>query len=240
MISESNQELITTLPRKMNSHRSDLIWMQVCFFFSFSFSSRREETIITAIKKIDLSPLFNWNTKQLFVYVMATYPSSDNTNNGKPISQSVIWDTIIPAPESPYTYEALRESVFRLLGRSSGPTYSPSGRRITTKQTRAATPSSKNKKKGKNNSSRKPGMLRLKNQRQKYQITDITGHLAEKKNVTLSVGWNVQPWIGALLWAPESGIVPSTEGLAAESEKFDFPPLKDKAGASGSNTQSTV
>jgi hypothetical protein len=71
-------------------------------------------------------------------------------------------------------------------------------------------------------------VLRLRGQKAKYQISDITGRLAERSNVTLSVGWNVQPWVGALWWAPATGAVPRTEGQIVSSEVFDFPALKGK------------
>ena len=77
----------------------------------------------------------------------------------------------------------------------------------------------------KKKNSKQPGVLRLRNQKAKYAIGDVTGKIAEKKNVTLSVGWNVQPWIGALWWSPGSGAPPHTAGLAGKSETFDFPPL---------------
>ena len=35
----------------------------------------------------------------------------------------------------------------------------------------------------------------------KYQITDISGTLAEREDVVLEVGWNIQPWVGGLQWA---------------------------------------
>lgn len=71
-------------------------------------------------------------------------------------------------------------------------------------------------------------MLRLRGQKAKYQISDITGLLAERQNVTLTVGWNVQPWVGALWWSPGSGAVPRTEGTVMRSAAFDFPALKGK------------
>lgn len=72
-----------------------------------------------------------------------------------------------------------------------------------------------------------PGVLRLRGQKGKYQISDITGRLAERQNVTLHVGWNVQPWVGALMWAPGTGAVPRTGGSIVSSEPFDFPEVKD-------------
>ena len=70
----------------------------------------------------------------------------------------------------------------------------------------------------------------MKNVKPKYQITDISGKLAERGNVTLEVGWNVQPWVGAMLWdsGPKfpGGIWKDIDG--GRSETFDFPALKGK------------
>ena len=73
-----------------------------------------------------------------------------------------------------------------------------------------------------------PGVLKLRGQKAKYQIGDVTGVLAERQNVSLAVGWNVQPWVGALWWSPGSGTVPRTEGTVLRSAAFDFPELKGK------------
>ena len=75
----------------------------------------------------------------------------------------------------------------------------------------------------------KPGRLVLKNQRPKYQITDPSGIMAERKNVTLQVSWNVQPWVGALLWdkgylGPRVGMW--MDGKVGKSRSFDLPALK--------------
>jgi len=40
--------------------------------------------------KADLQPLFNWNTKQLFVYFVAEY-----TTDSYPANQAVLWDRIV-------------------------------------------------------------------------------------------------------------------------------------------------
>lgn len=165
----------------------------------------------------DLTPLFNWNTKQLFVYVYASYSSSEKPSSSlNPLSESIIWDTIIEAPESPYSFNALRERFF------------PSS--STTKRKSSGLSKNNNKKKD----SAEPGVLRLRGQKSKYQIGDITGKLAEREGVTLSVGWNVQPWVGALWWSPRSGSVPRTGGAAGVSKPFDFPQVK------GSNRASTA
>jgi signal peptidase complex subunit 3 len=41
--------------------------------------------------KVDLSPAFHWNIKQLFVYVVALYDSDDGSN------EVVLWDKIVEA-----------------------------------------------------------------------------------------------------------------------------------------------
>lgn len=45
--------------------------------------------------KADLSPLFNWNVKQLFLYLTAEYETPANKLN-----QVVIWDKIIQRGEN--------------------------------------------------------------------------------------------------------------------------------------------
>ncbi|BDD58759.1 hypothetical protein MPDQ_008025 [Monascus purpureus] len=179
----------------------------------------------------DLSPLFNWNTKQLFVFVLASYSSSDNEKDNAQTSQSIIWDTIIPAPESPYSFNSLRE---RFLPSTS--TSTSSSRRSTLKQ-KSATTAAKSANIKKDTRGARPGVLRLRNQRPKYQISDITGRMSEKRNVTLSVGWNVQPWVGGLWWGPASGSVPHTAGLVEESKRFDFPALKERGSQSQNQNQ---
>ncbi|KAL4804899.1 signal peptidase subunit-domain-containing protein [Aspergillus unguis] len=163
----------------------------------------------------DLSPLFNWNTKQLFVYVYATYSSSspDQSLENIPQSQSVIWDTIIEAPESPYSFANLRERFF------------PSGGVKSKSSSRKRSSSTSSSKKGSKKDA-PTGTIRLRDQRSKYQISDITGKMAERTNVTLAVGWNVQPWVGALFWAPGTGAVPRTGGQNGVTAAFDLPMLK--------------
>ena len=167
-------------------------------------------------KKKDLSPLFNWNTKQLFVYVYASYPTSPNSNT---TSHSVIWDTIISAPESPYSVDALRERFFP----------STTTTKAGNKNKRTAKKSSTAAKTNTKNGAAAPGVLKLRDQKAKYSIGDVSGKMAERENVTLSVGWNVQPWVGALWWSPGSGSVPRTEGDVGTSKVFGLPALKSRS-----------
>ncbi|KAL4918496.1 signal peptidase subunit-domain-containing protein [Aspergillus aurantiobrunneus] len=167
----------------------------------------------------DLSPLFNWNTKQLFVYVYASYSSSENPSGTTPQSQSIIWDTIIEAPESPYSFANLRERFFP----SGGKTAAAARKRSSSS---SSSNMNSNSKKNKKKEAPAHGTIRLRDQKSKYQISDITGKMAERTNVTLTVGWNVQPWVGALWWAPGTGAVPRTEGKTGLSKAFDLPALK--------------
>ncbi|KAJ5649676.1 Signal peptidase 22kDa subunit [Penicillium longicatenatum] len=175
----------------------------------------------------DLTPLFNWNTKQVFVYVYATYSSSNDPNSLLRDSEAVIWDAIIPAQTSQYTWDKLKEKALDALPAPIVAKISPGSVKKSNKRSSSKAAASK---KAKANAKEEPapGVLRLRGQKAKYQINDITGLLAERQNVTLAVGWNVQPWVGALWWSPGSGAFPRTEGTVVKSEVFDFPALKAK------------
>ncbi|CDM29627.1 hypothetical protein DTO013E5_6022 [Penicillium roqueforti] len=185
------------------------------------YSTKREEYAQFRFDlDADLSPLFNWNTKQLFVYVYATYSSSENPDSQVRLSESIIWDTIIPATPSPYSWEILKDKVIALLPAA---VLSDSVAAAQRNAKRHAKPPKKAKNK------KATGVLRLRGQKGKYQVSDITGRLAERQNVTLHVGWNVQPWVGALFWAPGTGAVPRTAGTIVSSEPFAFPEEKTAA-----------
>jgi hypothetical protein len=128
----------------------------------------------------------------------------------------VIWDAIIPAPSTPYSFHNLKARYWPDKGAKSA------------KARKSPTA-------GKTKAPAKPGVLALKNQKPKYQITDPSGIISERSNVTLVVGWNVQPWVGALVWDQSllgDRVGPWAAGKAGRSEPFNIPPLK------GSNTES--
>ena len=79
-----------------------------------------------------------------------------------------------------------------------------------------------------------PGIIKLKNVKPKYQITDVTGKLAERENVMLQVGWNVQPWVGFLTWTmPEWFELWNWKGVVGgKSKVFNMPSLKGKSASS--------
>ena len=72
------------------------------------------------------------------------------------------------------------------------------------------------------------GLLKIKNQRPKYQITHPSGKIGDVEDVKLRVHYNVQPWFGMLTWNYNDnyGYWKAFEG--GESKKFDLPPVKKK------------
>ena len=67
------------------------------------YSTKKEEyAIIKFSLDADLSSLFTWNTKQVFVYVTATWPNDNATAvaNGVPENEAVIWDEIVTSPSA--------------------------------------------------------------------------------------------------------------------------------------------
>ncbi|KAK3196126.1 hypothetical protein K4F52_000994 [Lecanicillium sp. MT-2017a] len=131
------------------------------------YSSKKEEyAVIRFSLEADLSSLFTWNTKNLFVYVTADWPGADNTTNS-----AVIWDSIITNPSADHLLNIGPTTLKKLRRSSEGKSIDPSR-----------------------------GMLKLKNQRPKYQITHPSGKIAQTDNVTLNLHYNVQPWVGLLTW----------------------------------------
>ncbi|RAH80564.1 putative microsomal signal peptidase subunit [Aspergillus japonicus CBS 114.51] len=196
------------------------------------YSTRKEEYAQLRFDlDADLTPLFNWNTKQLFVYVYAAYPSDPTNASSSAVSHAVVWDTILSAPESAYSFAALKERFF--------PPASAAKRKSGGKSTagrKAPASSKKTAGKAAKGTAAAPGILRLRDQKAKYQIGDVSGRMAERENVTLAVGWNVQPWVGALWWSPGSGSVPRTMGGVGASPAFDLPALR-KVGAAAAAQQ---
>jgi signal peptidase complex subunit 3 len=163
------------------------------------YSTKKEEyAIIKFSLDADLSSLFTWNTKQLFVYVTAEWesPGSQNQTNS-----AVIWDSIITAPSSdhlanigPATLKKLRKSA-------------------------AGKPVDKSR-----------GLLQLKNQKPKYQITHPSGRIAETTDVRLKLHYNVQPWVGLLTWNQERdyGLWKAVKGGLSKASSLPAVKKKDE------------
>ncbi|KAL1867485.1 hypothetical protein Daus18300_006329 [Diaporthe australafricana] len=166
------------------------------------YSTKREEyAIIKFSLDADLSSLFTWNTKQVFVYVTAEWPAlsadGDNTNNAT--NQAVIWDQIITSPSSDHLANIGPAALRKLKKSAAGKPIDPNR-----------------------------GKLSLKNQRPKYQITHPSSRIAEADGVELRLHYNVQPWVGALTWdqGRDIGLWKATAGGA--SDAFALPAIKKK------------
>ncbi|KAI0471088.1 signal peptidase 22 kDa subunit [Xylariaceae sp. FL0804] len=175
------------------------------------YSTKKEEyAIIKFSLDADLSSLFTWNTKQLFVYVTAEWPAAgagaDDDNGKNQTNSAVIWDSIITSPSADHLANLGPATLKKLRRSAAGKTVDPSR-----------------------------GKLSLKNQKPKYQITHPSGRVARPDagdDVVLRLHYNVQPWVGLLTWdLPRGGggnwgrWRPVDGG---ESDAFALPALKEK------------
>ncbi|KAK5993414.1 Signal peptidase complex subunit 3 [Cladobotryum mycophilum] len=159
------------------------------------YSSKKEEyAIIRFSLEADLSSLFTWNTKQVFVYVTADWTGPNNANNS-----AVIWDTIITNPSADHLQNIGPVAMKKLKRSSEGKTIDPSR-----------------------------GLLKLKNQKPKYQITHPSGKIAETTDVTLKLHYNIQPWVGLLTWNMDKDIGLWKAMGGGVSKLFSLPALKVK------------
>ncbi|PQE28562.1 signal peptidase subunit protein [Rutstroemia sp. NJR-2017a WRK4] len=197
------------------------------------YSTRKEEYAhIRFSLTADLSSLFNWNTKQVFVYVSASWPSNSSTPEIRD-NEAVIWDTIITNPSADHLQNigpaAMKKLTRELKGRGVdrkrlffsisflflggwfgedwflkfwGDVYA--------------------------NVMQYRGILKLKNQKAKYQITQPGGKLAETEGVVLNVHYNVQPWVGLLTWTPQMEFGRWKTVKGGVSRVFRLPALKAK------------
>ncbi|EPQ62433.1 Bgt-3656 [Blumeria graminis f. sp. tritici] len=159
------------------------------------YSTKREDYgVIRFSLSADLSSLFTWNTKQVFVYVSATWP---NSTSSQVSNEVVIWDSIITNPSADHLLNVGPATKQKLIKSSQGLSIDP-----------------------------RRGKLELRNQRAKYHITTPTGRLADTKNVTLRLHYNVQPWIGVLTWTPSIEFGRWKKMNGGMSKAFKFPSIK--------------
>ncbi|KAH7166011.1 signal peptidase subunit-domain-containing protein [Dactylonectria macrodidyma] len=159
------------------------------------YSSKKEEyAIIKFSLDADLSSLFTWNTKQLFVYVTAEWPGLGNATN-----EAVIWDSIITNPSADHLQNIGPVAMKKLKRSAEGKSIDPSR-----------------------------GLLKLRNQKPKYQITHPSGKIAEKEDVALKLHYNVQPWVGLLTWNQDQDTGLWKKLAGGTSESFNLPGLKKK------------
>ncbi|KAI0525682.1 signal peptidase subunit [Xylaria bambusicola] len=163
------------------------------------YSSKKEEyAIIKFSLDADLSSLFTWNTKQLFVYVTAEWPAAASSDTNQ-TNKAVIWDTIITSPSSDHLANIGPATLKKLRKSAAGKSVDPSR-----------------------------GKLSLKNQRPKYQITHPTGKVANTEDVTLHVHYNVQPWVGMLTWNQDFDFALWKKMAKGISKAFALPAVAPK------------
>jgi hypothetical protein len=139
------------------------------------------------------------------------YPT---TTLNEPDSEAVIWDAILAGPSAPWDQRHFMHPDPASKKKSRLPKVSKK-KAAQAAKTAPASPY-------------KRGELHLNAQRPKYQITDITGKLQNRTEVVLEVGWNVQPWVGALTWTnwQTVGVWKGLEG--GRSESFKLPEIGKK------------
>ncbi|KAL7625663.1 hypothetical protein AAE478_004883 [Parahypoxylon ruwenzoriense] len=169
------------------------------------YSTKKEEyAIIKFSLDADLSSLFTWNTKQLFVYVTAEWPAlpAGGTNQ---TNKAVIWDTIITSPSADHLSNLGPAALRKLRKQSAGKSVDPNR-----------------------------GKLVLKNQKPKYQITHPSGRIASTADVILRVHYNAQPWVGVLTWNQDADLGLWRKLAGGVSAAFELPALKTAAKKAGS------
>ena len=88
------------------------------------YSSKKEEyAVIKFSASADLSSLFTWNTKQVFVYVSANWPE---VAGGNKTNEAVIWDTIITNPSADHLQNIGPAAMKKLLKSAKGKSIDPS------------------------------------------------------------------------------------------------------------------
>jgi hypothetical protein len=161
----------------------------------------------------DLSSLFTWNTKQLFVYVTAEWPAA-NVNE---TNEAVIWDAIITNPSADHLQNIGPAAMKKLKKSSAGKKVDRNRQDIMRHAALREVVNIAFR-----------GLLKLKNQKPKYQITHPSGKIAEVENVKLRLHYNVQPWVGALTWNTEQNHLVWNALKGGISAAFDLPAIKKK------------
>ncbi|KEZ39958.1 putative signal peptidase subunit protein [Scedosporium apiospermum] len=114
-------------------------------------------------------------------------------------NSAVIWDSIITSPSSDHLANVGPATMKKLRRSAAGKSIDPSR-----------------------------GILKLRNQRPKYQITHPSGKVAQVSDVKLKLHYNVQPWVGLLTWNQERAYGKWEAMKGGVSKLFDFPALKNK------------
>ena len=72
------------------------------------------------------------------------------------------------------------------------------------------------------------GVLKIKNQKPKYQITHPSSKIASQEDVTLKLHYNVQPSVGLLTWNQDNDYGLWKKLAGGVSRMFQLPAIKVK------------
>lgn len=91
------------------------------------YSTKKEEyAIIKFSLDADLSSLFTWNTKQVFVYVTAEWPDNSAGSTANATNKAVIWDSIITSPSADHLTNIGPVAKRKLIKSAQGKSIDPS------------------------------------------------------------------------------------------------------------------
>jgi len=127
------------------------------------------------------------------------YVTADWTGPDNANNSAVIWDSIITNPSADHLQNIGPVAMKKLKKSAAGKSIAP-----------------------------ERGLLKIKNQKPKYQITHPSGKIAETADISLKLHYNVQPWVGILTWNMDRsfGLWDAMSGGA--SDLFTLPTLKSK------------
>ncbi|KAF4469319.1 signal peptidase subunit [Fusarium albosuccineum] len=127
------------------------------------------------------------------------YVTAEWPGPGNATNEAVIWDSIITNPSADHLQNIGPVAMKKLKRSAEGKSIDPNR-----------------------------GVLKLRNQKPKYQITHPSGKIAEKDDVEIKVHYNVQPWVGLLTWDQGQDIGVWKKLAGGVSDKFQLPALKTK------------
>jgi len=100
----------------------------------YSSSKKQESASIRFNLDCDFSSLFTWNTKLIFVYVTASWPSNSSSSDHD--NEAVIWDSIITNPSADHLVNIGPTAKKKLIRSAKGKSIDPSRGKINLKNQR--------------------------------------------------------------------------------------------------------
>ncbi len=105
---------------------SDHLWSSSVRGRPHYYSKKKEEYAVVRFNlDADLSSLFTWNTKEVFVYVTAEW-GGEQANSTGATNTAVIWDKIITSPSSDHLANLGPTTLRKLKKSAAGKSIDPS------------------------------------------------------------------------------------------------------------------